>query len=91
MAFWAMDLPVGSPAPTLPAAPSVKFFQVLAQLARQAENVGTRFPEEARRIHYEEAPVRNIRGQASAGETMELLEEGILVLPAPRPHEDEFH
>jgi hypothetical protein len=80
-----------SRAPALPAAPAAQLFQALAQLARQAENVGTRFPEEARRIHYEEAPARNIRGQASAGETMELLEEGILVLPAPVPHEDEFH
>ncbi len=78
-------------APTLPAAPSTQLFQALAQLARQAENVGERFPEEARRIHYDEAPARNIRGQASADETLELLEEGIFVLPAPVPHEDEFH
>ncbi len=80
-----------SRAPAVSAAPAAQLFQALAQIARQAENVGTRFPEEARRIHYEEAPARNIRGQASAGETMELLEEGILVLPAPVPHEDEFH
>ncbi len=80
-----------SRAPTLPAAPAAQLFQVLSQIARQAENVGTRFPEEARRIHYEEAPARSIRGQASAGEAMELLEEGILVLPAPVPHEDELH
>ena len=60
-------------------------------MARKAENVGERFPEEARRIHYDEAPARGIRGIASADETMELLEEGIFVLPAPVPHEDEFH
>ena len=35
--------------------------------------------------------LRGIRGIASADETMELLEEGIFVLPAPVPHEDEFH
>jgi hypothetical protein len=68
-----------------------KLFQALATMARQAENVGERFPEEARRIHYEEAPARSIRGIASADETQELLEEGILVLPAPVPSEGELH
>ena len=63
----------------------------LVTMARQAENVGERFPEEARRIHYDEAPARNIRGVATADETLELLDEGILVLPAPVPPEDEFH
>jgi hypothetical protein len=68
-----------------------KLFQALAQAAKLAENVGERFPEEARRIHYEEAPARSIRGRASAEETMALLEEGIMVMPALVPHEDEFH
>ena len=63
----------------------------LADMARKAENVGERFPEEARRIHYDEAPARTIRGVATAGETRELLEEGIFVLPAPVPPESEFH
>lgn len=69
----------------------VQVFQALAQAARKAENVGERFPEEARRIHYQEAPARNIRGVASAEQTMELLDEGILVLPATVPHEDDIH
>jgi hypothetical protein len=60
-------------------------------MARQAENVGERFPEEARRIHYEEIPARNIRGVATINETRELLDEGIVVLPAPVPPEEEFH
>jgi hypothetical protein len=86
------DAPVeqkGAPAPQ--AAIAAQLYHALATVARQAENVGERFPEEARRIHYEEAPARNIRGQASAEETLELLEEGILVLPAPVPHEDDLH
>jgi hypothetical protein len=62
----------------------------LALAARKAENVGERFPEEARRIHYDEAPARSIRGIASADETMELLEEGIIVLPAPVPTRTSF-
>lgn len=65
--------------------------QALAAMARRAENVGERFPEEARRIHYDEVPARTIRGIASADETRDLLEEGILVLPAPVPPDDEMH
>lgn len=85
---------VAKPAPASPGAdvPALaQMYQALVQAARQAENVGERFPEEARRIHYDEAPARNIRGVASADETLELLDEGILVMPAPVPHEDEFH
>ena len=65
--------------------------QALVKMARQAENVGQRFPEEARRIHYDEAPARSIRGVATADETRDLLEEGIVVLPAPVPPEGELH
>lgn len=70
---------------------AAQLYQALAEAARKAENVGERFPEEARRIHYGEAPARSIRGVASHDETVELLEEGIFVLPAPVPHEDEYH
>lgn len=69
----------------------VQLQQALAAMARRAENVGERFPEEARRIHYDEVPARTIRGIASADETRDLLEEGILVLPAPVPPDDEMH
>jgi len=65
--------------------------QALVTMSRKAENVGDRFPEEARRIHYDEAPARTIRGVATADETRDLLEEGIFVLPAPVPPEDELH
>ncbi|MCM2289571.1 MAG: DUF1178 family protein [Sulfuritalea sp.] len=78
---------------SLPAAPALmaQFQQALVKMARQAENVGERFPEEARRIHYDEVPARSIRGVATADETRDLLEEGIVVLPAPVPPEDELH
>jgi hypothetical protein len=49
----------------------------LREIVRNTENVGRRFPEEARRIHYEEAPVRPIRGQASQEEADSLRDEGI--------------
>jgi hypothetical protein len=68
-----------------------KLFTMLAVMARSAENVGVRFPEEARRIHYEEVPARNIRGIATREEARDLVEEGIFVLPAPLPPENEIH
>ena len=49
------------------------------------EDVGQRFAEEARRIHYGETEQRGIRGQASATERAALAEEGIDVLPLPMP------
>jgi hypothetical protein len=49
------------------------------------EDVGTRFAEEARKIHYGEREERNIRGQATREETEALLDEGIDVLPLPVP------
>lgn len=63
--------------------------QALQALIDKAENVGGQFPEEARRIHYRESPARSIRGTASAQDTLELLEEGIAVLPLPLPPKDE--
>lgn len=70
--------PAGGPAMDMRAV-----MRLLRSLAGEAENVGERFPEEARRIHYQEAPARRIRGQASLDDTLELLEEGIAVLPVP--------
>ncbi len=83
--------PDPQPAPAAQPETAQKLFQTLAMMARQAENVGARLPEEARRIHYKEAPARNIRGVATPEETHALLEEGILVLPAPVPPESETH
>ena len=49
----------------------------LREIVRNTENVGHRFPEEARKIHYEEVPPRSIRGQASKDDADALREEGI--------------
>ncbi len=51
----------------------------------QTEDVGERFAEEARRIHYGETGQRAIRGKASRAETEALAEEGIAVLPLLLP------
>ena len=55
----------------------VELVQKLRDIVRNTENVGRRFPEEARKIHYEEAPPRPIRGQASKDDAAALREEGI--------------
>ena len=49
----------------------------------QAEDVGERFADEARRIHHGDAQARQIRGRASMQDTLALLEEGVPVLPVP--------
>jgi len=48
-----------------------------------AENVGTNFPEEARKIHYGETEERPIYGHATLDEAADLVEEGIDVAPLP--------
>lgn len=53
-----------------------------------AEYVGERFAEEARKIHYEESGQRGIYGEASPDEARALIEEGIAVHPLPRLPED---
>lgn len=48
-----------------------------------AENVGRKFPEEARKIHYGESEERHIYGEATPEEAKTLLEEGVDVTPLP--------
>lgn len=61
------------------------YLQFARRVLEQTEDVGPRFAEEARRIHYGEAAERGIRGQASAEETEALVEEGVPVMPLPLP------
>lgn len=67
-----------------------KFVEFVLQ---NTEDVGGRFAEEARAIHYKEAPDRAIRGQASEHETKALQDEGIEVfaLPVPVLPKDKLH
>jgi len=55
------------------------------QVAQQTEDVGERFVDEARRMHYGETDERAIRGKASPEQAMQLLDEGIAVLPLALP------
>jgi hypothetical protein len=52
-------------------------------ITENAENVGPRFAEEARKIHYDEAEKRGIYGEASPDEARALIEEGIEFHPLP--------
>lgn len=60
-------------------------WKMARHIIANTEDVGERFAEESRKIHYGEAEERGIRGQASREETEALLEEGIAVMPLPLP------
>lgn len=81
----------GSPAAAPAPEPALADMQAawlagVRQLLARTENVGEAFAEEARRIHYGEAPHRGIRGQATPAERKALLDEGIetVAIPVPR-------
>lgn len=60
-----------------------KLKEAVAAIKATAEDVGERFPEEARKMHYGEADTRGIIGQASLAEVRDLIDEGIEVAPLP--------
>ena len=66
-------------------AAQLAFLSAVRRVLQNTEDVGNRFAEEARRIHYGETESRNIRGQTSPREAVELIEEGIDVMPLPLP------
>jgi len=61
------------------------WLKVIQQVIANTDDVGHQFADEARKMHYGETQERNIRGQVSAEESMELLEEGIPVMPLMIP------
>ena len=58
---------------------------VARQIVASTTDVGDRFAEEARKMHYREAEERSIRGTTTADEARALLDEGIEVLPLVLP------
>jgi hypothetical protein len=72
-------------APPQPADLQAAFMKAARELMQRTEDVGPRFAEEARRIHYGEAPERGIRGKATAEEREALSEEGIETFALPLP------
>lgn len=65
-----------------------KMREMVKTIRANAEDVGDRFPEEARRIHYGEAEQRGLIGQATIEEAAALLDEGIEIAPLPVLPED---
>ena len=65
--------------------------RIIDYVLSHSEDVGKRFAEEARRIHYQETPQRSIRGVANREEAEGLLEEGIPVFSLPIPPQDRWN
>lgn len=67
------------------------YSRMLDELFTKTEDVGRKFPEEARKIFYEETPARPIRGQATQEEHDSLVEEGIPVARLPLPRSEDLN
>ena len=68
-----------------PPDPQAQWLKAVRHVLANTEDVGERFADEARRIHYGETAERGIRGQASADEREALRDEGIEVTPLALP------
>ncbi|HTN60005.1 MAG TPA: DUF1178 family protein [Devosia sp.] len=66
---------------------AVKFREMLRayrqKVVSEADNVGDKFAEEARKIHFQEVEARGIYGQATSDEVVGLAEDGIEFFPLP--------
>jgi hypothetical protein len=69
----------------LPPALQAAWLELARKIVAQTEDVGDRFAQEARRMHHGEVQERAIRGHATPDEAVQLLEEGIAVMPLPLP------
>ncbi len=88
----AESAPVPASVPAAAAAPGMPTLQqVMDFMLVNTENVGKNFVEEARKIHYKEAPERHIRGTATREQAEELIDEGIPVMPLPVPNPGDWH
>lgn len=65
--------------------PEARWMRAVREVMAKTEDVGDRFADEARKMHYGEAEERGIRGQATPEQTEALLDEGIAVMPLPIP------
>jgi hypothetical protein len=82
------ETPPKAQAPTVePAVADLQaaWMKAVRHAMENTDDVGAKFAEEARRIHYREAPARGIRGQATPAERDALQEEGIEFMTLPVP------
>ena len=75
----------GPSASVAPAQLQAAWMQAVRHVMANTQDVGPRFAEEARKIHYGESEERGIRGQVTREETEALLDEGIDIVPLPVP------
>jgi hypothetical protein len=57
--------------------------ELAEKVKREADDVGDRFAEEARKIHFGETEARGIYGQATPDEARALIEDGVEFMPIP--------
>jgi hypothetical protein len=67
------------------------YSRMLDEILTKSEDVGKKFPDEARKIFYQESPGRAIRGQATKEEHDALIDEGIPVARFPVPSSDRLN
>ena len=65
-----------------------KLREIRDEITKNADNVGEKFPEEARKIHYGESEKRAIYGEAGLQDVKELVDEGVEIAPLPVLPED---
>jgi hypothetical protein len=65
-----------------------KLKELRDHLTKNADNVGKKFPEEARKMHYGDIEHRSIYGEASAEDAKKMLDEGIEFHPLPTLPDD---
>ncbi|HKS17656.1 MAG TPA: DUF1178 family protein [Bradyrhizobium sp.] len=65
-----------------------KLKELRDHIVKNADNVGDRFPNEARKMHYGDIEHRPIYGEASPEEARELIDEGVEVSPLPTLPDD---
>jgi len=82
------QVPMAAMPPQMPAGMVEKLREIKAHIESTSENMGDKFPEEARKIHYGETEARGIYGKASPEEASSLIEEGVGVVPLPDLPED---
>ncbi len=84
-------IPPSSPTPLLMAQERelrAKLKELRDHIVSNADNVGERFPNEARKMHYGDIEHRPIYGEASPDEARALIEEGVEVMPLPTLPDD---
>lgn len=73
-------------APSVPEKPlAVAWLELARRIVANTDDVGERFADEARKMHYGETEERAIRGKTTVNEARALLDEGIEVLPMVLP------